>query len=95
MLCRNCGTEIADKALICYRCGVAVAGPAVRPPAARPSRQRPILALLALVVLVLAALFMGRMVGGQVPRLLSWSVLVLAVVVAVWRLMAARRDRTR
>jgi uncharacterized membrane protein YvbJ len=23
MKCRNCGTEIADKALICYRCGVA------------------------------------------------------------------------
>jgi uncharacterized membrane protein YvbJ len=21
MLCRNCGTEIAEKALICYRCG--------------------------------------------------------------------------
>ena len=23
MQCRNCGTEIADKALICYRCGTA------------------------------------------------------------------------
>ena len=23
MQCRSCGTEIADKALICYRCGVA------------------------------------------------------------------------
>jgi uncharacterized membrane protein YvbJ len=23
MKCRNCGAEIADKALICYRCGVA------------------------------------------------------------------------
>ena len=23
MQCRQCGTEIADKALICYRCGTA------------------------------------------------------------------------
>jgi uncharacterized membrane protein YvbJ len=23
MQCRNCGAEIADKALICYRCGTA------------------------------------------------------------------------
>jgi uncharacterized integral membrane protein len=23
MICRTCGTEIADKALICYRCGTA------------------------------------------------------------------------
>ena len=23
MQCRNCGIEIADKALICYRCGTA------------------------------------------------------------------------
>jgi uncharacterized membrane protein YvbJ len=23
MICRNCGIEIADKALICYKCGVA------------------------------------------------------------------------
>jgi zinc-ribbon domain len=23
MQCRNCGTEIADKALICFRCGTA------------------------------------------------------------------------
>lgn len=95
MLCRTCGTEIADKAFICYRCGAAVAEPVVRPPAPRAARQSPILAALALLVLALAALFMGRMVGGQVPRILSWVVLALAVVVAVWRLAAARRDRGR
>ncbi len=95
MLCRNCGTEIADNALICFRCGVAAAEPVVTPPPARRSRQSPILAALALVVLVLAALFMGRTVNGQVPGVLSWSVLVLAVVVAAWRLVAMRRERRR
>ena len=33
MICKHCGTEIADKALICYRCGQATAEPRVKPPA--------------------------------------------------------------
>jgi hypothetical protein len=33
MTCRNCGTEIANKALICYRCGKATTEPRVKPPA--------------------------------------------------------------
>jgi hypothetical protein len=32
MICKHCGTEIADKALICYRCGQATAEPRVKPP---------------------------------------------------------------
>ena len=33
MICRNCKTEIADNALICYRCGKATTDPKVAPPA--------------------------------------------------------------
>jgi hypothetical protein len=32
MTCRHCGTEIAAKALICYRCGKATTDPRVKPP---------------------------------------------------------------
>lgn len=32
MTCRHCGTEIADKALICFRCGKATAEPRIAPP---------------------------------------------------------------
>jgi ribosomal protein L40E len=32
MICRHCGTEIAAKALICYRCGQATTDPKVKPP---------------------------------------------------------------
>jgi hypothetical protein len=32
MTCRHCGTEIADKALICFRCGKATAEPRITPP---------------------------------------------------------------
>jgi len=62
MTCRSCGTEIADRALICYRCGRATTDPRVKPPEAgslfdRPRRRRGPLAtaitiiLLALIVL--------------------------------------------
>jgi uncharacterized membrane protein YvbJ len=64
MKCRYCGTEIADKALICYRCGNATTEPRIKPPAEgslfeRPRRSRlPIVAIVILVVLaILAALF--------------------------------------
>ena len=29
MVCRQCGTEIAAKAIICYKCGMATAEPSV------------------------------------------------------------------
>jgi hypothetical protein len=37
MQCRSCGTEIADKAIVCYRCGAATTDP-VRSPA--PVKRR-------------------------------------------------------
>jgi hypothetical protein len=38
MQCRNCGTEIADKALICYRCGTATTDAKYKPYVPPPSR---------------------------------------------------------
>jgi hypothetical protein len=58
MLCRNCGTEIADKAIVCYRCGAGTTDPLRRPAAVRPRRGRALPAA-ALVLLVLLALFLG------------------------------------
>ena len=40
MQCRNCGTEIADKAIVCYRCGAATTDP-VRKPVPVPAAARP------------------------------------------------------
>ncbi len=39
MQCRHCGTEIADKALICYRCGTATTE-AKHKPYTPPARSR-------------------------------------------------------
>lgn len=62
MTCRNCGTEIADKAIVCFRCGTGTTDPIRRPAAVRPRRGR-VLPLVALVLLVLLGLFLGQ--AGQ------------------------------
>jgi hypothetical protein len=84
MICRQCGTEIADKALICYRCGTATTEPRLRPPSAgRPRSRLP--ALLALLALVLAGLFMGQAATGDAPRYVGFAIAGLAGVALVWR----------
>jgi len=65
MICRHCGTEIADKAIICYRCGAATTDP-VRKPAQIPSRGRGVLSLVGLALLVILGLFLGQ-VGRTMP----------------------------
>lgn len=91
MLCRNCGTEIADKALICYRCGVATTEAKYKP-AALPRRSSSMLpSILALVVLVLLALFMGRLTTGEVPRVIAWIIVGIGVVLVALRARLRRR----
>jgi hypothetical protein len=59
MTCRNCGTEIADKALICYRCGTATTEAKYKPHVAPPRRSStPIILVLLLVLLALSAFFL-------------------------------------
>jgi hypothetical protein len=58
MICRNCGTEIADKAIVCFRCGTGTADP-VRKPAEIRRKRSPVLLLVILVLLALAALIAG------------------------------------
>jgi uncharacterized membrane protein YvbJ len=63
--CRNCGAEIADKALICYRCGTATAEAKYQPASIRPRRPRrpAIVVVIALLLLLLAALYYLRVLG--------------------------------
>jgi hypothetical protein len=94
MQCRHCGTEIADKALICYRCGAATTDPVHKPPVAtRGHRSRGSLAatVLALVLLVVLALYMGRAATGEASRAVTWIVVAVAVVIVALRAYARRR----
>jgi hypothetical protein len=56
MKCRFCGTEIADKALICYKCGNATTEPRIKPPAEGPLLGRPRRSRLPVVAIVIAIL---------------------------------------
>ncbi len=66
MICKHCGTEIADKALICYRCGNATTEPRIKPPSQGPLFERPRrsrMPVVAIVVLILLALLIAWAVG--------------------------------
>jgi len=74
MICAHCGTEIADKALICYRCGNATTEPRIKPPTEgslfeRPRRRRmPIVAIVILIVLIALAVLAWLLAGtGSTP----------------------------
>jgi uncharacterized membrane protein len=92
MQCRQCGTEIADKALVCYRCGTATTEPIFAPPAARRgSRAALATSLLALLLMVLAALFLTRGSPDGTPRVVTWVFAGVAVAIVVLRAYARRR----
>lgn len=65
MQCRQCGTEIADKALICYRCGAATTEAKYKPyePPASRSIAPVVIAVIILAVLVLVAWFLLHSTG--------------------------------
>jgi hypothetical protein len=70
MKCSYCGATIADKALICYRCGNATTEPRVKPPDQgslfeRPRRSR--WPLVAVVVVILLALVAAWALGWLEP----------------------------
>jgi protein-S-isoprenylcysteine O-methyltransferase Ste14 len=95
MICKNCGTEIADKALICYRCGQATFE-AKRQPPPPPRRASALIVTVALIVLILAALFLGQVAQDTVPDVVRWTIGALAAIVLAWRLITGRtRGRRR
>ena len=59
MVCRQCGTEIADKAIVCYRCGASTTDP-VRQPVRLKKRTSAWLSLVVMLLLVLLALYLGQ-----------------------------------
>ena len=76
MKCKHCGTEIADKALICYRCGNATTEPRITPPDQgslfeRPRRSRvPLVAIVVLLVLALVAAWAMGWLDSLLSRVL-------------------------
>jgi uncharacterized membrane protein YkvI len=91
VICRTCGIEIADKALICYRCGTATTEAKFTPVARRRFSSWLIADILVIVVLALAALGIDRMVAADAPHLASWILVAVAVVIVAVRAYLRRR----
>lgn len=58
MICRQCGTEIADKAIVCYRCGAGTSDPVRKAVELKPRRS--LLSIVVAAVMLLLALYLGQ-----------------------------------
>jgi uncharacterized membrane protein YvbJ len=94
MQCRNCGAEIADKALICYRCGTATIEAKYQPAALRraPSSRAGLVATaVALALIVVLFVVMGRVASGETSLYVRYAGVALAVAIVALRAYARRR----
>ena len=89
MICTNCGTEIADKALICYRCGQATTEPRIKPPAPARRRRSNLASAIALVVLAIAGVLMGQ-AQDDVPQYAGFVLAALAAIALALRYFSGR-----
>ena len=94
MQCRNCGTEIADKAIVCYRCGTATTDP-VRKAVPVAPRRSPLLSFAVAALLGLLALYLGY-AGRTAATPERWQTAAgilsgVALMIVVLRLLRRRR----
>ena len=93
MQCRSCGTEIADKALICYKCGTATTEakyqPAPLPKASSRSGLLP--TVIALALLVVVALYVERISSAGSQQWVTYVAVAAAVIIVGIRAYARRR----
>jgi uncharacterized membrane protein YvbJ len=93
MQCRNCGATIADKALICYKCGTATTEAKYQPaPLADRSRRSGLVpTLIALVLLVLSVIWIERTPGASNSQNVVYVTVAAAVIIVAIRAYARRR----
>jgi hypothetical protein len=90
MQCRQCGTEIADKAIVCFRCGAATTDPVRK--AAPIARRSPLLPAVLVIVLLAIALYAWQVsrtaANPELPQLaagLSLGAAVVALLLGFFR----------
>jgi hypothetical protein len=93
MICRNCGTDIADKALICYRCGTATTEAKYQPVPIRSRRvtSGSLIAAIVLMLFALGSLSLAITTTDATVRLVAGLVSALCVVILVLRGVVRRR----
>lgn len=92
MTCRNCGTQIADKALICYKCGTATNEAKYKavPPARAGARTVMLVVLVAVILIALAVAFVEYSKGAQTGTVSGVGVAVALSVVTVRAILRRR-----
>jgi hypothetical protein len=93
MQCRSCGTEIAAKALICYKCGTATTEAKYQPaPLPRgSSRSGLVPTVIAVAILVAVTLYVERVSGSGSQQWVTYVAVAAAVVIIGIRAYARRR----
>lgn len=93
MQCRNCGAQIADKALICYKCGTATTEAKYQPAklTRSPSRSGLIATTIALTLILVLFVVMGRISTAETSTYLRVAAVVVAVLIVALRAYARRR----
>ena len=89
--CRQCGTEIADKALICYRCGAATTEPTFKPVAIRRSSPWWLIPLLVFLALATIAVLASLSTPDASHRVTLLGVAAAVVVVGIRAYVRRRR----
>jgi len=91
MICSNCQATIADKAIVCYRCGAPTAIPA---PEKRPLPETPGRRPLGSIVLVLLAVLLGIVsVASDPGTYIRLGAAIAAVVLFVGAVVLILRSR--
>ena len=93
MQCRSCGATIADKALICYKCGTATTEAKYQPAPlpAGGARSSLVPTVVAMALLVAAALYVERVSTIGSEHWVSYVTVAAAVIIIGLRAYARRR----
>ena len=94
MKCRSCGTEIAEKAIVCFRCGTPTDLPAA-PVRGRPPRRRALpawVAALAVLVIILVGVWLMAQTTPEasIARVAGWTAMFVLTALVVWLLQRRR-----
>ena len=93
MQCRQCGTEIADKAIVCFRCGAGTSDPVRKAVAIKPKRS-PFLPAGMIVVFVVLAIYMWQVSrtasNPELPQLAAGLAIGAALVVLLLGILRKR-----
>ena len=90
MTCSHCQATIADKAIVCYRCGAPTAVPAVERRTAVPGKRRLPVSVLVLEVLAVLSVVLGIVTSTAIESRIA-GVLAACIFSAISAVILIRR----